>query len=42
MEYINPARLDKPQPFNEMILTDFQNCIATNAEPIIFLTQGLL
>jgi len=38
----NAARLDKPQSFNEMKLSDFQNCIATNAEPIIFLTQGLL
>jgi short-subunit dehydrogenase len=38
----NAARLDTPERFNDIKLGDFQNCIATNAEPIIFLTKGLL
>jgi benzil reductase ((S)-benzoin forming) len=38
----NAARLDVPEKFQDIKLTDFQSCIATNAEPIIFLTKGLL
>jgi short-subunit dehydrogenase len=38
----NAARLDVPEKFKDVKLADFQNCIATNAEPIIFLTKGLL
>jgi NAD(P)-dependent dehydrogenase (short-subunit alcohol dehydrogenase family) len=38
----NAARLDVPEKFQDITLTDFQSCIATNVEPIIFLTKGLL
>lgn len=38
----NAARLDLPEKFQEVKLADFQSCIATNVEPIIFLTKGLL
>ncbi|MCF6288619.1 MAG: SDR family NAD(P)-dependent oxidoreductase [Proteobacteria bacterium] len=38
----NAATLDKPQPFNDLTLDDFRKNIATNVEPIIFLTQKLI
>lgn len=38
----NAANLDKPEKFTDIALFDFQKNMATNVEPIIFLTQGLL
>jgi benzil reductase ((S)-benzoin forming) len=38
----NAALLYPPQSFEELLLENLRNTIATNVEPIIFLTQGLL
>lgn len=38
----NASNLDQPQKFADIALSDFQKSIATNVEPLIFLTQGLL
>jgi benzil reductase ((S)-benzoin forming) len=38
----NAARLDVPEHFEAMGIEDFQNFMATNVEPIVFLTQQLM